>query len=162
MKCLVIGSGGQLGRALQASAPAGADVIAPPEAECDLTNIAHLRHWIEEGRPDIIFNAAAYTNVDGAEQDAAAAELVNATSVGRVAEIAARTGARLVHVSTDFVFDGEASRPYAPDDPPNPLSVYGRTKLDGDGSLPGRRQCWPLRTSGVRPLRCAWWRWCQS
>jgi len=132
MKCLVIGSGGQLGRALQATAPAGADVVAPPEADCDLNNIAHMRRWIEEIRPDIIFNAAAYTNVDGAEQDAAAAELVNAISVGKVAGIAARTSARFVHVSTDFVFDGEASRPYTPDDLPNPLSVYGRTKRNGE------------------------------
>jgi dTDP-4-dehydrorhamnose reductase len=135
MKCLVIGSGGQLGRALQATAPAGADVVAPPEADCDMNNIAQMRYWIEEIRPDIVFNAAAYTNVDGAEQDAAAAELVNATSVGMVAGIVARTGVRLVHVSTDFVFDGEASRPYTPDDLPNPLSVYGRTKRNGEVAI---------------------------
>lgn len=135
MKCLVIGSGGQLGRVLQVSAPAGIDIVAPPEADCDLTNPGHLNRWVEEVRPDIIFNAAAYTNVDGAEQNPAAAELINATCVGRLAEIAARAGARLVHVSTDFVFDGEASRPYTPDDLPNPLGVYGRTKLDGERAI---------------------------
>jgi dTDP-4-dehydrorhamnose reductase len=135
MKCLVIGSGGQLGRALQARAPAGAEVIAPAEADCDLTNAAHMKRWIEDAGPDIIFNAAAYTNVDGAERDAAAAKLVNATSVGRIAEAAARTGTRLIHVSTDFVFDGEANRPYVSDDLPNPLSVYGRTKLDGERAI---------------------------
>ena len=124
MKCLVIGAEGQLGRALQAAAPAGANVVAPVEAACDLTNADHVNRWLEEVRPNVVFNAAAYTAVDAAESDAAAAELVNAASVGRLAEATKRRGARLVHVSTDFVFDGETSRPYAPDDKPNPVNVY--------------------------------------
>ncbi len=132
MKCLVIGAEGQLGRALQVVAPAGADVIAPAEVECNLTDANQVKKWLEEARPEVIFNAAAYTAVDAAENDTATAQLVNATSVGRLAEMAKRCHAQLVHVSTDFVFDGESSRPYAPDDKPNPLSVYGRTKLEGE------------------------------
>ncbi|MGB8365283.1 MAG: dTDP-4-dehydrorhamnose reductase [Rhizomicrobium sp.] len=132
MRCLVIGSQGQLGRALQATVPAEAELFAPAEAECDLVDPVQVERWLGAVKPNVIFNAAAYTAVDAAERDAAAAELVNATCVGRLAEAARRHGACLVHVSTDFVFDGESSRPYAPDDKPNPLSVYGRTKLEGE------------------------------
>ena len=132
MKALVVGSGGQLGRALQATVPAGASLVAPPEAEFDLGNAGHLAHWLEAVRPDVVFNAAAYTAVDQAENDADTALFVNAECVGRLAAAARHAGARLVHVSTDFVFDGRSGRPYTPDDTPNPLSVYGRTKLAGE------------------------------
>jgi len=129
---LVIGAGGQLGRALQATMPAKADVVAPARAVCDLTNAGHINHWLDEVRPDVVFNAAAYTAVDAAENDEAKARLINATSVGRLAQAARNYGARLVHVSTDFVFDGETSRPYTPDEEPNPLNAYGRTKREGE------------------------------
>ncbi len=132
MKALVIGAQGQLGRALQATAPMDAETIAPAESACNLTNGAHIERWLAEVRPDVLFNAAAYTAVDAAESDVATAELVNSVSVGRLAESARLHGARLVHVSTDFVFDGETNSPYAPDDKPNPLSVYGRTKREGE------------------------------
>jgi dTDP-4-dehydrorhamnose reductase len=132
MKALVIGSGGQLGRALQAVVPAGYDVIAPSETECDLTNPEQVKLWLERSCPDVVFNAAAYTAVDAAEKNAAVADLVNAASVGSLAEMAGAAGARLVHVSTDFVFDGESCKPYRPEDAPNPINVYGRTKLAGE------------------------------
>lgn len=132
MRCLVIGAGGQLGHALLATSPAEADVVAPARSACDLTNDDQIEHWLNEVRPSIVLNAAAYTGVDAAESDEVNALLINATSVSRLAEAAKRHGARLVHVSTDFVFDGETSRPYAPDDVPDPLSVYGRTKRDGE------------------------------
>ena len=132
MRCLVIGGSGQLGRALQATMPAKADVVAPARAVCDLTNADHINHWFKEIRPDIVFNAAAYTAVDAAENDEANARLLNATSVGRLAQAARQYEALLVHVSTDFVFDGETSKPYAPDDEPNPLNAYGRTKREGE------------------------------
>ena len=132
MRCLVIGAGGQLGHALLATSPAEADVVAPARSDCDLTNDDQIEHWLNEVRPRIVLNAAAYTAVDAAESDEANARLVNATSAGRLAEAAKRHSARLVHVSTDFVFDGEMSRPYTPDDEPNPLNVYGRTKRDGE------------------------------
>jgi dTDP-4-dehydrorhamnose reductase len=132
MNCLVIGAEGQLGRALQAAAPQSVRVTAPPESELDLTKTNHVERWLGEVRPELVINAAAYTAVDAAESDPAKAELVNATSVGFLAEKARDCGARLVHVSTDFVFDGESSRPYTPTDKPNPLGVYGRTKLEGE------------------------------
>jgi len=132
MRALVIGAGGQLGRALQATIPATAELVAPPRSDCDLSNAVQLERWLGDTRPDVVFNAAAYTAVDAAEHDEATARLVNAIAVGRLAEAARHHGARLVHVSTDFVFDGETSRPYAPDDAPNPLNAYGRTKREGE------------------------------
>jgi len=131
----VIGAGGQLGRALLATSPAEADVVAPARSDCDLTNDDQIEHWLNEVRPSIVLNAAAYTAVDAAESDEANARLINATGVGRLAEAAKRYGARLVHVSTDFVFDGETSRPYAPDDEPSPVNIYGRTKRDGEVAI---------------------------
>jgi len=135
VRCLVIGAGGQLGRALLATSPAEADVVAPARSDCDLTNDDQIEHWLNEVRPSIVLNAAAYTAVDAAESDEANARLINATGVGRLAEAAKRYGARLVHVSTDFVFDGETSRPYAPDDEPSPVNIYGRTKRDGEVAI---------------------------
>lgn len=135
MRCLVIGAGGQLGRALLATSPAEADVVAPARSDCDLTNDDQIEHWLNEVRPGVVFNAAAYTAVDAAESDEANAQLINATGVGRLAEAAKRHSARLVHVSTDFVFDGETSRPYAPDDEPSPVNIYGRTKRDGEVAI---------------------------
>jgi dTDP-4-dehydrorhamnose reductase len=132
MRCLVIGASGQLGQALQATMPAKTDLVAPARSVCDLTNADHLNQWLGEIRPDVILNAAAYTAVDSAESDEANARLINATGVGRLAQAARHHGARLVHVSTDFVFDGETSKPYTPDDEPNPLNAYGRTKREGE------------------------------
>jgi dTDP-4-dehydrorhamnose reductase len=132
MRCLIIGASGQLGHALLATAPADAEVVALARSECDLTNDDQIERWLNEVRPAVVFNAAAYTAVDAAESDEANAQLINATSAGRLAEAAKRHGARLVHVSTDFVFDGKMSKPYAPDDEPNPLNVYGRTKREGE------------------------------
>jgi dTDP-4-dehydrorhamnose reductase len=128
MKALIAGAGGQLGRALQACAPAGVTVIAPPEADFDITDPATVARVIAESGADIVFNAAAYTAVDKAEADAALAQRINADAVALLAAQAPR----LVHVSTDFVFEGTASRPYAPDAVPNPVSAYGATKLAGE------------------------------
>ena len=128
MRALVAGAGGQLGRALQGCAPAGVTVIAPSEAEFDITDAATVARVIAESRVDVVFNAAAYTAVDKAEADVAQAQLINADAVALLAAYAPR----LVHVSTDFVFDGAASRPYLPDATPNPISAYGATKLAGE------------------------------
>lgn len=135
MRCLVIGADGQLGRSLQTAAPAGTEVVAPARALCDLTNSDHIERWLSDIRPEIVFNAAAYTAVDAAESDEATAELVNAESVGRLAEAVKDRDIRLVHISTDFVFDGETNKPYCPDDAPNPINVYGRTKLKGEQAI---------------------------
>lgn len=132
MRALIAGSGGQLGRALQATAPAGVTVIAPPEADFDITDADAVRAVIADARTDVVINAAAYTAVDRAEADEAAARRVNVNAVGTLAAASRVAGAGFAHVSTDFVFDGTAHRPYPPDALPNPLGAYGRTKLDGE------------------------------
>lgn len=132
MRVLVAGSGGQLGRALRASVPDGVTLVAPPEAEFDICNADQVAAVVAAARPDLVVNAAAWTAVDKAEAEEAAALAVNATAVGHLAGAAAAAGARFVQVSTDYVFDGEAFQPYAPDTVPAPASAYGRTKLAGE------------------------------
>lgn len=132
MKILIAGSAGQLGRALQATTPAGAQILAPPEADFDILDAERVRAVVAETRPDLLINAAAYTAVDRAETDAEAAEAVNGTAAGTLAAAAAAVGARFAHVSTDFVFDGRAADPIPPDATPAPLGVYGATKLSGE------------------------------
>ncbi len=132
MKILIAGSGGQLGRALQAHAPAGAVIIAPPEAEFDITDPDRVDAMVADHRPTHVVNAAAYTAVDKSEGEAAIAQRINVNAVGLLATAARHVGAGLVQVSTDFIFDGTAHRPYPVDAAPNPLGVYGRTKLEGE------------------------------
>ena len=132
MKVLIAGSAGQLGRALQASAPAGVTVIAPPEADFDICDPEAVARVVAATAPALVINAAAYTAVDKAETEAAAAQRVNVNAVGLLASAARNAGAGFVHVSTDFIFDGTAHLPYPPDALPNPLGVYGRTKLEGE------------------------------
>lgn len=132
MRALIAGAHGQLGRALQESAPSGFVVIAPPEVAFNITDADTVRAVVNEARPDVIINAAAYTAVDRAESDETAARLVNVNAVGILATAARIAHAAFTHVSTDFVFDGTAHRPYEPCAQPNPLGVYGRTKLDGE------------------------------
>lgn len=134
MIALIAGSGGQLGRALQATAPAGVTVIAPPEAEFDITDADAVARVVSAACPTLVINAAAYTAVDRAEADEAAARRVNVNAVGLLAAAARNARAAFAHVSTDFVFDGTAHTPYPPDAPVNPLSAYGRTKADGEAA----------------------------
>ncbi len=133
MTTLIAGSQGQLGRALQATA-SGA-VSAPPEADFNILDAATVSRIVSEARPSLVINAAAYTAVDKAEGDAAAAHAVNATAAGYLAKAAVDAGAGLVHISTDFVFDGTSSVPYSPDARPAPLGVYGATKLAGEEAV---------------------------
>lgn len=132
MKALIVGSGGQLGRALLAAAPPGTQVIGHDRAALDITDAAAVQAAVAAAQPDILFNAAAYTAVDKAESDEDAALAINATAVGVLAHVAKRLGAHFVHVSTDFVFDGTRGVPYSPDAPTAPLGAYGRTKLAGE------------------------------
>lgn len=132
MKALIVGGKGQLGRGLAATAPAAVEIVSHDVDTLDITDKAAVEALVTTERPDILFNAAAYTAVDKAESDEAAALAVNGTAVGLLAGAARDVGARFVHVSTDFVFDGRAGAPYVPDAPTNPLSVYGRTKLAGE------------------------------
>ncbi|WP_010217965.1 dTDP-4-dehydrorhamnose reductase [Sphingomonas sp. PAMC 26621] len=132
MKALIVGAGGQLGHALVATAPEGVEIVTCDQDTVDITDAARVAAFVAAVAPDVIFNAAAYTAVDKAESDAATAQAVNADAVGYLATAAKAAGARLVHVSTDFVFDGSATTPYAPDAPASPLGVYGRTKRAGE------------------------------
>ena len=132
MKVLVTGAGGQLGRALLACAPAGTEVVARARPELDVADPAAVRRVLDALLPDVLVNTAAYTAVDRAESEPMVAARVNAHGPAVLAAACQERGARLVHVSTDFVFDGAASTPYACDAPTNPLGVYGRTKRDGE------------------------------
>jgi dTDP-4-dehydrorhamnose reductase len=131
MKVLIVGKG-QLGKGLIATAPAGAEIVCHDIDTLDITDAAVVGAVVADIRPDILFNAAAYTAVDKAESEEDLALAVNATAVGYLAEAARKVGARFVHVSTDFVFDGLSGVAYAPDAPTGPLSAYGRTKLAGE------------------------------
>lgn len=132
MKALIVGGGGQLGRALAATAPAGLEVTSLDSAALDIADAAAVAHAVASMRPALILNAAAYTAVDRAESEEARAHAVNADGVAHLAAAAQTVDARLLHVSTDFVFDGRSAAPYACDAAPNPLSAYGRTKLAGE------------------------------
>lgn len=132
MKTLIVGSKGQLGRGLQATAPAGTEIVAHDVDTLDITDAAAVKALVEAERPQLVLNAAAYTAVDKAESEEDLAMAINATAVSYLADAARTVGARLVHVSTDFVFDGTSGIPYAPDATPNPVSAYGRTKLAGE------------------------------
>lgn len=128
MKILLTGGSGQLGRALIASAPAGTRITAPTHDQLDITNARQLAAAMAATAPDLVINAAAFTAVDRAEAEAEAAHALNATAVATLAALAPK----LVHFSSDFVFDGTAHRPILPDTMPNPISVYGASKYAGE------------------------------
>jgi dTDP-4-dehydrorhamnose reductase len=133
------GANGQVGHELRATlAPLG-PVLATTRDTLDLTNEAAIRAAVRDAAPKLIVNAAAYTAVDAAETDQAACSWLNADVPRILAEEAERCGAWLVHYSTDYVFDGTATRPYREDDPVNPLGVYGRTKAAGEEAV--RQAC---------------------
>ena len=134
MKLLITGANGQLGRELRALLDGDGrfDPTYTDVDELDITNREAVDHFIDMLRPDYIVNCAAYTAVDRAEDDEATALLINATAVENLALAAARTGARMVHVSTDYVFDGTNHTPYTEDESTCPNSVYGSTKLEGE------------------------------
>lgn len=132
MKVLIVGGNGQLGKSLERMAPADADIASHDIDTLDITDVSAIDAVVEEVAPDVVFNAAAYTAVDKAEAEEDAALAVNATAVGNLAAAAARAGARLVHVSTDFVFDGLSGVPYTPNAQTVPIGAYGRTKLAGE------------------------------
>ena len=132
MKALIIGANGQLGRSLAASAPQGFEIVSHNRLTLDITDVSAVDRTIRDAEADIVLNAAAYTAVDRAEEEVDLAFAVNAAAVGIMADAVRNTGGRFVHVSTDFIFDGESSRPYTIDAVPNPLSAYGRSKLAGE------------------------------
>jgi dTDP-4-dehydrorhamnose reductase len=135
VRILLTGRDGMLGRELaQALAPLGT-LAAYDRQELDLASPDRIVACVREFRPDVIVNAAAWTEVDRAEEEEALAHRVNATAPGILAEEAARLGARIVHYSTDYVFDGTKPGPYEEADTPNPVNAYGRTKLAGERAV---------------------------
>ncbi|MDO9487031.1 MAG: dTDP-4-dehydrorhamnose reductase [Sphingomonadaceae bacterium] len=135
MRVLITGAGGRLGRALMQAAPAAADPVALSRADLDIADRAAIDAIVDRHRPDLVINAAAYTAVDAAEQAPDAACQANRDGPAQLADAVRRHGGRLVHISTDFVFDGHASRPYRPADPPAPLGVYGASKAAGEAAV---------------------------
>lgn len=153
-KILQIGKIGQLGwELLRTCAPLG-EVVALDYPDVDLSDSTGLRELVRSVNPDIIINAAAYTNVDKAESEPEKARAINATGPGVLAEEAKKANAILVHYSTDYVFDGTKGSPYVETDQPNPINVYGQTKLEGEQAI-AASGCvnLVLRTSWVYSMR---------
>ncbi len=132
MRILVTGAKGQLGWELQQTCPEENTITPFDVDELDITNGQEVMQAVRALGPELIINAAAYTAVDRAESDKVTAYAVNADGAANLAAAAVDTGARLIHISTDFVFDGKKSSPYQLEDPADPLSVYGASKLKGD------------------------------
>ena len=154
MKVLITGAKGQLGRGLIATAPSTVDLHPVTRDDCDLADASAIAALIQQVAPDLVINAAAYTAVDKAERDEDAARAINA---GAVAALVAAHRGKLVHVSTDFVFDGTSSRAYRPDDSRNPISVYGRSKAEGEDCLRDSdllvRTAWAYTAGGANFVR---------
>ena len=156
MKVLITGAGGQVATALSARSPAGVELTNVARSELDIADPEQVRRVLTAVRPDAIINAAAYTAVDRAESEPERAREVNELGRATSLKIAAQIGARVIHLSTDFVFDGESSQPYAPDATTEPLSIYGKTKLAGEvavSSLLPDRSVDPANCLGIRRER---------
>lgn len=149
MKILLTGKNGQVGWELERTLASLGEVVAVDRQTLDLSNPDSIRAVMREVKPDLIVNPAAYTAVDKAESEPALAMAINGIAPGIMAEEAKRLGAALVHYSTDYVFDGSKDGPYLEQDIPNPLGVYGKTKLAGEEAI---------RASGVPHLilRTSW------
>jgi dTDP-4-dehydrorhamnose reductase len=151
MRLLLLGGRGQVGTELQAlPLPRDVEVVAPDEGALDLTDHGELESVIAEGSWSAVINAAAYTDVDRAESEEAKALAVNGEAPARLAAATSQLGIPLVHISTDYVFDGRKGAPYVESDTPSPLNAYGRTKLAGEqGVATGNPRHLIVRTSWV-------------
>ena len=132
MTVFICGSTGRLGRSVTKVFEKEAKVVAPARQELDLRSKDDLQEAVEASQPSILINCAAWTDVDGCEKNPELAKEINATLPQHLSELSKKVGAHLVHISTDFVFDGRTDTPYDEKQLPNPLSVYGQTKLDGE------------------------------
>ena len=135
MKILVTGPAGQIGWELMRRLPALGQVVPIDRNAMELTDAGSVRRVFDRMKPDVIVNAAGYTDVDGAEAETELAHAVNGVAPGILAAEAERVGAAIVHYSTDYVFDGAKGAPYGPDDEPNPINAYGRSKLAGEQAI---------------------------
>ena len=148
MRCLVLGGTGMLGQAVVATARSrGWAALGLSRGQADVTDRGRLLEWADTFRPEVVVNCAAYTKVDACETEIERAFAVNADGAAHAADLAAAAGARLVHVSTDYVFDGEAREPYREDAPTAPRSVYGRSKLEGERRALAYERSLVVRTS---------------
>lgn len=132
---LICGAGGQLGSELQLTCPAGVQVVAHGRDVLDISDPRAIERVLDASPVRAVINAAAYTAVDKAETDQEGARQINAAAPDYLARACAARGLRFLHVSTDFVFDGTKGSPYLPDDNPNPLGVYGASKLEGEQAV---------------------------
>lgn len=148
-RVLVLGAGGQMGRAVVRYAPHAFEVIARTSRELDIRDTSRMHETISELRPRAIINCAALTQVDVAEQNPELAIDVNARAPGEIAGMAVSFGARFLHISTDYVFDGRACTPYQPDSPTSPVNAYGRSKAEGERAV-------LAANPGAAVLRTAW------
>lgn len=135
MKVLVTGKNGQLGSELQKSCPSNIELICFGSQELDIANAEQVNELLISHSPDIVINAAAYTAVDKAETDTKQAYAVNEQGPANLATVCKHINAKLIHVSTDFVFDGTSTMPYTASDATNPLGVYGASKLAGEQQI---------------------------
>lgn len=135
MKALVIGKSGQVASELLVTCPSQIIAIAYSRNDIDILDIASLQAIVEIEKPDIIINASAYTSVDLAESEQDSAFAINGYAVANLASLAKKYNIRLIHISTDFVFDGKQSVPYKKDDIPNPINIYGKSKLAGEKAI---------------------------
>ena len=135
MKVLITGADGQVGWELQQTGPADVEITALRRADLDITNLSAVRSVIQQLQSDLVINAAAYTAVDKAEEEAERAYGVNEDGAANIARAVKDCSARLIHLSTDFVFDGNQLKPYLPEDEPKPTGVYGASKLQGERAV---------------------------
>ena len=153
MKVLITGSQGQLGKELLKNIPHDIEVIAADRRTFNLLDLKDCREFIFDNKPDWIINAAAYTAVDLAEDEEEKAILINGEAPTAIANALKKTGGKLLQISTDFVFDGKSSSPYKVDDEPNPINIYGKSKLLGENGIKNimqeNNQYIILRTSWV-------------
>ena len=134
-KVLIVGAGGMLAAAVESTLSPVFGVTALSKEQLDITNRDAVIKAIDSIKPNVLINTAAYTNADECEKNREIAMQTNGTAVGYLAQAAQAIGARIIHVSTDYIFDGEKQGQYAEDDNPNPLSVYGQSKLMGEQEL---------------------------
>jgi len=148
-KILITGAKGQLGTAIQkiSSHLSGFHFTATDVDNLNITNASEIQEFIAVTKPDFIINCAGYTAVDQAETDIDKAFLLNSKAVGLLSDEARKANARLIHISTDFVFQGDGHSPLTEDDPTNPLSVYGKSKEEGEKRIAGQEHVMIIRTS---------------
>ena len=150
MKTLILGSNGQLGRSLTSSQwDTDVEILSLTRNELDVTNFEKVNNFLSESKPEVVINATAWINVPAAESDSDGAYWLNSDAVGNLASLCQLIGALLVHVSTDYVFDGKKQAPYTESDATSPLNVYGKSKLAGEKAIQnsGLKDFYIVRTS---------------